>query len=52
MEFSLPLAPYPFRLRGLVRYRHGLHHGFEFLALNSEQRSTLQRVCEMLAAGS
>jgi len=31
-----------------VRYRDGLRHGFEFLALNREQRETVARVCEML----
>ena len=51
LEVSLPLTPYPLRLRALVRYRDGLRHGFEFLTRNPEQRSTIQRVCEMLAAG-
>ena len=51
LELSLPLAAYPLKLRALVRYRTGLRHGLEFLALNSEQRDVLQRVCEMLAAG-
>lgn len=51
MEVSLPLAAYPLKVRALVRYRHGLLHGFEFLALSAEQRSTIARVCEMLAAG-
>ncbi|HLB88117.1 MAG TPA: PilZ domain-containing protein [Terriglobales bacterium] len=51
MELSLPLAAYPLKLRALVRYRKGLHHGFEFLALSPEQRAAIRRVCEMLAAG-
>ncbi len=51
MELSLPLAAYPLKLRALVRYRKGLHHGFEFLALSAEQRAAIRRVCEMLAAG-
>jgi hypothetical protein len=50
MELSLPLAPYPIKCRALVRYRQGLRHGFEFLALTREQRDTICRVCEMLAA--
>ena len=50
MEFQLPLSPYPLKLRAIVRYRHGLHYGFEFLTINQEQRSAMQRVCEMLAA--
>ena len=51
MELSLPLAAYPLKLRALVRYRIGLRHGFEFLAINEHQRDVLQRVCEMLATG-
>jgi hypothetical protein len=52
MEISLPLAAYPMKIRALVRYRDGLRHGFEFLALNPEQRDAIQRVCEMLATGT
>ena len=52
MELSLPLAAYPLKLRALVRYRIGLRHGFEFLAINEQQRDVLQRVCEMLATGT
>ncbi len=51
MELSLPLAAYPLKLRALVRYRIGLRHGFEFLAISAEQRDVLRRVCEMLATG-
>ena len=51
MELSLPLAAYPLKIRALVRYRIGLRHGFEFLAINEQQRDVLQRVCEMLATG-
>jgi hypothetical protein len=48
LEISLPLTPNPLKVRALVRYRDGLRHGFEFLALNREQRETVARVCEML----
>ncbi len=51
MEFPLPLSPYPLKLRAIVRYRTGLHYGFEFLTPTAEQRSSLDRVCQMLAAG-
>ena len=51
MELALPLAPYPLKFRALVRYRSGLRHGFEFLALSKEQHETLERVCRFLAAG-
>jgi hypothetical protein len=48
MELSLPVASLPLRLRALARYRDGLRHGFEFLALSEEQRELLHRVCAML----
>jgi hypothetical protein len=51
VEVSLPLAAYPLKVRALVRYRQGLRHGLEFLAVTTEQRDVLRRVCEMLAAG-
>jgi PilZ domain len=51
MELSLPLAAQPIKLRALVRYRSGLRHGFEFLALADQQRQVLHRVCKMLATG-
>ena len=49
LEMSLPLATTPIKLRALVRYRSGLRHGFEFLAMNDQQRDMLRRVCQMLA---
>jgi hypothetical protein len=52
MEISLPLASYPLKIRALVRYRDGLRHGFEFLALSADQHDAIQRVCEMLASGT
>lgn len=51
MEMSLPLTAAPLRMRAIVRYRDGLRHGFEFLALSGDQREAVARVCEMLAAG-
>jgi hypothetical protein len=52
MELSLPLAHCPIKLRAIVRYRQGLHHGFEFLTMSDDQRQTLRRVCEMLSVGA
>jgi PilZ domain len=49
MELMLPMAPFPIKFRALVRYRDGLRHGFEFLALTGTQRDEIRRVCEMLA---
>jgi hypothetical protein len=51
LEFPLPLSPYPLKLRAIVRYRIGLHYGFEFLTPTADQKSSLERVCQMLAAG-
>jgi hypothetical protein len=48
MELCLPVASVPMRVRALARYRDGLRHGFEFLALNEEQHGLLHRVCAML----
>ena len=50
LEIPLPLSPYPLKVRAIVRYRQGLHYGFEFLTLNENQRDTVGRVCQMLAA--
>jgi len=51
MELALPLTPYPLKFRALVRYRSGLRHGFEFLALSKQQHEAIERVCRMLALG-
>jgi hypothetical protein len=50
LEIPLPLAPYPIKVRAIVRYRQGLRYGFEFLTLNEGQRDTIHRVCEYLAS--
>jgi len=50
MEFTVPLAVQPIKVRAIVRYRNGLYHGFEFLTLNQEQRNIVCRACEFLAA--
>jgi hypothetical protein len=50
LEVPLPLSPYPLKVRAIVRYRQGLHYGFEFLTLNQKQRETVLRVCDMLAS--
>lgn len=51
MEFPLPLNQYPLKLRAVVRYRIGLHYGFEFLTRTAEQRASLEGVCQRLAGG-
>jgi hypothetical protein len=50
MELLLPMVPFPIKFRALVRYRDGLRHGFEFLALTAAQRGEIRRVCETLSA--
>jgi PilZ domain len=49
LEVPLPLSAYPLKVRAIVRYRQGLHYGFEFLTLSESQRDMVHRVCEMLA---
>jgi PilZ domain-containing protein len=49
MEFPIPISPHIVKIRAIVRYRQGLHCGFEFLIMTDGQRQTLARVCEMLA---
>lgn len=51
LELTLPGSSHPLKLRGLVRYRDGLRHGFEFLARDAMQREAIERTCELLAAG-
>jgi hypothetical protein len=52
LEIPLPLSPIPLKVRAVVRFRQGLHYGFEFLTLNGSQKETVRRVCEMLAMKS
>jgi hypothetical protein len=51
LELTLPGNSSPLKLRGLVRYRDGLRHGFEFLARDEIQRELIRRTCELLAVG-
>jgi hypothetical protein len=51
LELTLPGGTTPLKLRGLVRYRDGLRHGFEFLARDTAQQELIQRSCELLSLG-
>lgn len=51
LELMLPGHSSPLKLRGLVRYRDGLRHGFEFLARDEIQRDLIRRTCELLSVG-
>ncbi len=48
LELTLPASGTPLKLRGLVRYRDGLRHGFEFLARDGAQHELILRTCELL----
>jgi len=50
MELSLPTIAFPLKLRAIVRYHHGLRHGFEFLARTAEQYEAIRHLCETMAA--
>src|SRR6266700_5001037 len=51
LELTLPGDSVPLKLRGLVRYRDGLRHGFEFLARDEGQRDLIRRTVELLSVG-
>jgi hypothetical protein len=51
LELTLPGSGTPLKLRGLVRYRDGLRHGFEFLARDDVQRKAIHKACEILSYG-
>ena len=48
VEFTLPGRTQPMRMRALVRYRHGFHHGFEFLTLSLAQLETIRQAARTL----
>ncbi len=52
LHLALPMSASTIKIRALVRYRDGLRHGFEFLAMNPENREMVDQACAMLADNS
>jgi hypothetical protein len=52
MEFAIPFPPMAIKARAIVRYASGMRCGFQFLVLTSEQRTAVQRLCDLLATES
>ncbi|MGA9526932.1 MAG: PilZ domain-containing protein [Terriglobales bacterium] len=52
VNFSIPFPPMAIAVRAIVRYSRGTRCGFQFLVLTSEQRATIERLCELLASNS
>jgi hypothetical protein len=48
LQFSVPFATGPVRVRAVVRNRTSYRYGFEFVDLTSEHRGTINRTCRML----
>jgi c-di-GMP-binding flagellar brake protein YcgR len=48
LQFSVPVATTPVRVRGVVRNRTGYRYGFEFVELTLQQQETISRTCRTL----
>ena len=48
LQFSVPVATTPVRVRGVVRNRTGYRYGFEFVELTPQQQETISRTCRTL----
>ena len=48
LQFTVPIATAPVRVRGVVRNRTSYRYGFEFVNLSSEQRELISRICRTL----
>jgi hypothetical protein len=48
LQFSVPIATTPVRVKGVVRNRTGYRYGFEFSGLTAEERETITRTCRTL----
>jgi c-di-GMP-binding flagellar brake protein YcgR len=48
LQFSVPIATNPIKVKGVVRNRTGYRYGFEFTDLTPEERETITRTCRTL----
>jgi hypothetical protein len=48
LQFSVPIATNPIKVKGVVRNRTGYRYGFEFTDLTLEERETIARTCRTL----
>ena len=48
LQFSVPIATAPIRVKGIVRNCTGYRYGFEFAELTAEERETISRTCRTL----
>jgi hypothetical protein len=48
LQFTVPIATTPIRVKGVVRNRTGYRYGFEFADLTAEERETISRTCRTL----
>jgi len=48
LQFSVPIATTPVRVKGIVRNCAGYRYGFEFASLTAEERETISRTCRTL----
>ena len=48
LQFSVPIATDPVRVRAVIRNRASYRYGFEFVDLTPEHRETIGRTCRTL----
>jgi len=48
LQFSVPIATAPVKVKGVVRNCTGYRYGFEFTDLTAEERETINRACRTL----
>jgi c-di-GMP-binding flagellar brake protein YcgR len=48
LQFSVPVATPPVRVKGVVRNCTGYRYGFEFMELTAAERETISRTCRTL----